>query len=227
MSDWKTLAAKLAQMGLPVLGKAVGTLVGGQVPIFGNMIEGAGENIGNAAAKMIADALGVDVDAEAISNAIETAPTSDVMAKLQAAETEAIAKWPQIAAMFASMGDEYKASLADNENAREQMMRLAEASSPMAWGPVVVSVLVVIAFSFVLTLYIVRPPILSDNNVFTVVSILIGTLAAAFGQVVNFWLGSSSASKDKDHTIKAALIGAQMSPPKPITASPPPKPVKR
>lgn len=38
--------------------------------------------------------------------------------------------------------------------------------------------------------------------------LLIGSLAAAFGAVVNFWFGSSSGSQSKDDTIKSVVDSA-------------------
>jgi hypothetical protein len=221
MDQWKQLAAKLAQMGLPVLGRTIGALVGSQVPIFGGMIAGAGENIGSAAAAMVAHALGVEPTAEAINTAIESQPTSEVMARLQAAESEAAVKWPAIAAIVQSMSDEYKAALQDNEAARTQTLKLVEAASPLAWGPVVLSVLVVIAFVVILSIWLVIPPTFDPQSI-TIFTLLVGSLSTAFGQVVAYWLGSSASSKDKDNALKVALIGStqQQSAPMPTPNKP-------
>jgi hypothetical protein len=129
--DWKTIAAKLAQMGLPVLGRTIGTLVGGQVPIFGDMIEGAGENIGKAAADMIARSLGVEPTPDAIGQAIERMPTTDVMTRLQGVEAEAMAKWPALAEMHkADAADRTAQSQAINETMRSE---IAAGVSPWHW----------------------------------------------------------------------------------------------
>jgi hypothetical protein len=207
--DWKTLAAKLAAMGLPVLGKAIGTLVGGQIPIFGNMIEGAGENIGAAAAKMIAEVLGVEPTAEAINTAIETKPTTEVFSKLQAVEGDAAAKWAALPLLAREDTEAFKAGLADNQDARKQMLALVEKEAPAAWGPVVVSGMVVFSFTVTLLVWLVFPPS-NDPLTMTVLNVLVGTLAAAFTQVVSYWLGSSAGSANKDSAMKTALAGAQI-----------------
>lgn len=91
---WKEVAAQLAQLGLPVLGRALG----GQIPIIGGVFGGqVGETIGNTIASAIAMALGVDPTPEAVSGAIERGETTEVMARLQAIEAEATAKWPALA----------------------------------------------------------------------------------------------------------------------------------
>lgn len=99
MIEWKDLAVKLASAGLPVLGRAIGGIVGSSAPIVGAFVDvgAAGENIGAAAARMLADALGVPPTPDAIGAAIDGRPTTEVMATLQAKEDEAKARWPALA----------------------------------------------------------------------------------------------------------------------------------
>lgn len=224
--EWKALAAKLAAMGLPVLGKTIGTLVGGQIPIVGGMIAGAGENIGAAAASMIANALGVEPTPDAINTAIESKPTTEVVTQLQKVESEAAAKWPEIAHIVQSMSEEYEAALKDNESARQFALSLAEKTSPMQWAPPVMSILVVVSFTVVLLMWFFFPP-MADPASSAILNILVGTLAAAFGQVVSYWLGSSAGSSQKNQALTAALIGAQVSPSSPIQPIAPQPPAKK
>lgn len=63
------------------------------------------------------------------------------------------------------------------------------------WGAVLVSVMVVAFFGGILTIWIfvsVRP----ENQ--SILNVLVGALAAAFIQVISYWVGSSSGSKGKD-----------------------------
>lgn len=207
--DWKALAAKLAQMGLPVLGRTIGTLIGGQIPVVGGYISGAGENIGATAARMLADALGVEPEPEAISAAIESQPTTEVMTKLQAVEMEASAKWAALPLLAHEDTEAFKAGLADNELARQQMLTLSQTDSPMAWGPVVISIMVVMSFSLTLMLWMFFPPS-NDPLTLTVLNILIGYLGASFNQAVSYWIGSSAGSASKDSALKTALAGSQI-----------------
>lgn len=76
-----------------------------------------------------------------------------------------------------------------------------------AWGPVTVSALVVLGFFSVLALLVsLNPPAEGgprfDPQVASVINITVGTLGAAFAAVVNFWIGSSQSSRNKD-----ALVG--------------------
>jgi hypothetical protein len=67
-------------------------------------------------------------------------------------------------------------------------------------GSVIVSCVVTIGFIGVLFLWLYRPIAVPNSEV---LNVLVGTLAAGFGQVVNYWLGSSAGSKKKDETLAA------------------------
>jgi hypothetical protein len=94
----------------------------------------------------------------------------------------------------------FEARLADQQNARSTMVDLEREESPLAWGPVVVSTIVVIGF-FAALIYLIqggfegREP---NAVVFQVVNIAVGALTAGFATVVSFWLGSSDGSRRKD-----------------------------
>src|SRR5215211_3833299 len=92
--NWQSVAAQLAQLGLPILGR----VLGGQVPIVGAIFGASGgEHVGKLIANAIALALGVEPTPEAVSRAIDQGKTTEVVAKLQAIEGEAVARWPALA----------------------------------------------------------------------------------------------------------------------------------
>lgn len=91
--------------------------------------------------------------------------------------------------------DELKARLADTGSARDMVTELAKAHSGLAYGSVVVSVVIVTAFGT--TTYAVLTSHLSAmDGQFG--SVLVGTLAAMATQVANYWLGSSQGSSAKN-----------------------------
>lgn len=98
----------------------------------------------------------------------------------------------------------FKAELEDTRGARAMLGELTEKGSVIAWGPVVVSVVVVVGFFWVLGQLITTPETLTPGNdlVFQVINIAVGALTAGFATVISFWLGSSQGSRDKD---RAAL----------------------
>lgn len=72
-------------------------------------------------------------------------------------------------------------------------------------GPVIVSTLVISGFIIVLVLLIVKP-IAIDATIADILKILVGSLSAKFGDVVQFHIGSSAGSRDKDSVLKG-LVG--------------------
>lgn len=98
--------------------------------------------------------------------------------------------------------DELRLCLGDANSARGMASELAKAHSGMAYGGVVVSV--VIVAGFVLTTYAVLTNHLSAGDG-QFGSVLVGTLAAMATQVANYWLGSSVGSSAKN----AMLANAQ------------------
>jgi uncharacterized membrane protein YeaQ/YmgE (transglycosylase-associated protein family) len=64
-------------------------------------------------------------------------------------------------------------------------------------NPAIISILVVIAFAGVLALLLLKPVSLSAE-VGTIINVLTGTLAAKFGDVVSYHIGSSAVVSGKD-----------------------------
>ena len=98
--------------------------------------------------------------------------------------------------------DELKARLGDTTSARDMASVLAKAHSGLAYGSMVVSVVIVAAFGW--TTYAVLTNHLSTSDG-QFGSVLVGTLAAMATQVANYWLGSSLGSSTKN----ALLANAQ------------------
>ena len=103
---------------------------------------------------------------------------------------------------------EEQAYFTDVQSARAQTMALAQVNSPIAWGAPAMSAVVTVGFTVVLTLF-VSFAISMDAYQQSVVTILIGYLGAAFQQAVNYWLGTTRQSRDKD-TVLASLAGTGM-----------------
>ena len=72
------------------------------------------------------------------------------------------------------------------------------------WGRVLVSLVVTVGFMWVLVLVITTKT--QGNAPPEVMLVMLGALGAAFGQVVSFWVGSSSSSATKDATIQNLAV---------------------
>ncbi len=153
---------------LPLLLKYAPDLVG---LAFGDGAQAVAAKVSRAAT----DVFGTDDPASIAGQAAADPGKADAFAARLAAETDAL-----------------KAALADTANARATTVSLAQAGSSIAWGAPVVSVTVTAGFIGVLA--ILTRHALPDSGV---VNVLVGTLATAFGSVVNYWLGSSAGSQAK------------------------------
>jgi hypothetical protein len=91
----------------------------------------------------------------------------------------------------------------DAQNARSMTLQLNASGSRMAWGAPLMSFAVTVGF-FLLMLCVlwVNMETLSDYQK-TTIGIIIGYIGGAFNQAVNFWLGSTRQSKDKDNVLAA------------------------
>jgi hypothetical protein len=68
------------------------------------------------------------------------------------------------------------------------------------WGRVLVSIIVTSGFMGILVLVITTKT--AGNSPTEVMLVMLGALGAAFGQVVSYWVGSSSGSAQKDAAIQ-------------------------
>ena len=100
-----------------------------------------------------------------------------------------------------------QAALADTESARQQTVALAAAGSRIAWAPVILSTLVVVGFFLcVVMLFLVERS--WDERTSGLMNALFGALTISFGQVCNYWLGSSRGSAAKDERQQATMLAA-------------------
>ncbi len=95
-----------------------------------------------------------------------------------------------------------QAQLADVQSARSQTVKLAEARSPIAYGAVVVSTIVLVGFAVMLWL-VIREEVPANQR--DMVTLLLGTLAGMASSVVAYWVGSSNGSMQKNAALEKVL----------------------
>lgn len=170
--DWSSIGATLSSFGLTALGTALGGPAGGI--------------IGSAAGKMVADALGVPATPEAVQAALSADPE---MAKAQLAALER-GQQAELA--------ELQARLADVQDARHVMVDLSKADSPLAWGPVIVSgILLGMAMAIFGAVAFKWMP---DSSLVT------GAAITWVTSVTSYWIGSSSGSKRSGDAVRAIAM---------------------
>lgn len=97
------------------------------------------------------------------------------------------------------------AANADTASARAQTISLAASGSRIAYAPPVVSALVVVGFFLcIIMLFVVERS--WDERTAGLMNALFGALTISFGQVCNYWLGSSRGSAAKDERQEAASV---------------------
>lgn len=180
-------------MPLPLIAAGVAGVLVETLPsiaswIFGDKTGKAVETVTGIAR----DVLGTD-DPASIERAIAGDPALALQFKMAVLQAEAQARQDE--------KDETLALIRDAQSAREQTARLAEAGSAIAWGSPVVSIIITVAFAVMLYVSLTRILPGADSKF---VDTLMGVLAAAQMQVVNYWLGSSRGSAMKDQVLARA-----------------------
>lgn len=103
--DWKSIVGPLVTSAAPT----IGSILGGFIPFPG------GSLIGQELGEIIAKQFGVAPTPDAVNAAIQNSPSDIAAQKLQAAEAEAVAKWPALAQIAqAEAGDRTAQSQAIN-----------------------------------------------------------------------------------------------------------------
>lgn len=190
MNPLSQIADVLLRNGATIVGTALGGPAGGAI---------AGVVVG-----ALREALGMPADAtdQAVAETLASEPhkAREAARKIEAQQGGAI--------------PELEARLADVQNARAMHMAAVESSSPTQWAPVVVSIIVLAGFSLLSLVAMRTVPGTSERDV---VLFLLGAWLSLATGAVNFWLGSSQGSKDKDSALAMAV--SRPAPP-PIAAKP-------
>jgi uncharacterized protein YqgC (DUF456 family) len=179
--DWSQVGSLIAPMA-----PTIGSILGGFIPVPGGAV------LGQVAGKIVAEALGVPPTPEAVNTAVTTGDPAVVSAKLSEAETK----------MNAEV-ERFRLSVQDVQDARATTVKLDASGSSIAWGAPVISVVIVVGFFSVMSLLFIIKTDFAPATV-TLLNVLFGALIPAFGQVCNYWLGSSAGSANKDAIIASS-----------------------
>jgi hypothetical protein len=175
MADWQKMLSTVAPW--------IGAAATGGVPALVGM-----------AAVQVGQAFGTDVKAttDAIAQAIGGA-TPDQLLALKTADNDFAEKMQALGFQNAQALEQIAAN--DRDSARKMHTAVRDWSTP------VLSYMIMVAFFSVLYL-ILSQSIDVPASMRDVVMMMIGTLTAAFTQVLNFRFGTSAGSKDKTEILK-------------------------
>jgi lysozyme family protein len=188
-----------------------------------------GGTVATQVAQAVTDVTGAKTADEAKQKvAADPKVASDLQVKLAQ-----IALNAQIAA---SQQDLAEGALAadSTQHARTALAALTALDKPLAWTPSIVSYIVIFGFFLAVGLLLSGLKLQTDNQTIQIINVCIGAITAAFTTVVQFWLGSSLGSKNKDNAIAQSaaasnlsnVIAAQQSGPTSQQDSSKPAPVK-
>jgi len=176
--------------------------------VAGRVLPGVGDKVEETLVRTVTEVLGTDDAAEAERMIQDPKIAAELRVKLaeievQAAKVEAEererARRAELETLKAEI-DAHKAEMADTQDARQLLEGLSEKDSIFAWGPVIVSTIVVGGFFLVLYQLISGDITIDTTNqgLWQIVNIAVGALTAGFATVISFWLGSSQGSRKKD-----------------------------
>lgn len=101
-----------------------------------------------------------------------------------------------------------EAALKDVQSARQLTSSLVQTGSIIGWGAPIVSIIATIGFFTVIGFYFFGKVPVADQQI---LAILVGAMTAGYTAVIQFWLGSSLGSKQKDFSVANSV---------PVTALP-------
>jgi len=170
--------------------------------IFGDKTGKAVETVST----IVREQLGTD-NPDAVQQAIASNP--ELAAQLRLALIKAEAEERERQAQIErerqqQQHDQFLAELRDVQDARSQTVKLAETHSPIAWGVVVVSTIVLMAFGVMLYVVIAKATPAAESMS---AQLLLGMLGSMATSVVAYWVGSSRGSEQKNAWIQQAITG--------------------
>ncbi|MBB1362107.1 hypothetical protein H5125_08085 [Shewanella sp. SR44-4] len=167
--DWKSISG------------TVGTIAGAVAPLLGGPI-GLAVSIGS----QIAGALGTENTPEAVQAALRNDPNAALKLQEWAAQEREQIRQANIELQRIAL-DEYKADLADRQNARSEHKD--------HWMPATLTLVLLGQFSAVLWALFYGPEIEGNRDL---IVYLVGNLFTLVAGAVTYWVSSTKESSDKD-----------------------------
>lgn len=199
--EWMGEGASLGTSIMPGIGTGIGAALGGLASLAVQLFPGLEAHLGGTQAAVVTAALAPAFEAVlgtsdpiAAAAALVADPNLGTQLRVQLAQLAADSAEAADKARIAVMAS----ALADTQDARATMVKLASTGSHMAWGAPVVSIVVLVTFGVVVSLAISRamPP-----GSEPILNMMLGTLGAMATTVVGYWMGSSNGSTDKSNLL--------------------------
>jgi hypothetical protein len=162
-------------------------------PLLGSIL-GPGGAVAGTAIKVIASALGVEEQPAAIEAEIQANP--EALLKLKELEANHKIEWEKLAI------EGERLRLTDVQSARQRQIDTEKSTGKRDINLYILAWVIVAGF-FILLFLLMKVAIPADQN--GVIFMLFGALSTGFGQVLQYFFGSSKGSADK--AIQIAAMG--------------------
>jgi hypothetical protein len=215
--DWHSIAGAVAPIA-PKLGAVLGTVIGSAVlPGIGSAIGGS---VGDIAGRAIAASFGVEATPEAVGKAIAEDPkANEKLAQIEADRGDEIVAQAQVEIeRLKQQTAQAQIAADDTERARQAQLSFTGRGSVLGYMPTILSILIVIGFFAACYFFLARPPTMTEATL-SIVSLLLGKLSSSFDQVVQYHLGSSAGSRNKDETFRQIATTAAAAPAAPTAGA--------
>lgn len=166
--------------------KDVGRMAAKTAPVLAGALGGPVGAVASAAGSLLASFLGEEPEPEAVAKALQDPATMLRLRELEAQERARLLEW---------QAKQVEMDLANVRDARRREVELAKAGHGAAWSTTAVALVVTLGFFAMLR------SVLDQDEVSEAALLLLGSLGTAFGAVINYYLGSSLGSAQKNRMI--------------------------
>ena len=167
----------------------VGSFIAKAAPALGAVLGGPVGAIAGAAGSLIAKTLGCDATADSVTAALQADPDALVrLRELEVREQGQILAW---------QAQQLQAGLDNVKDARAREVAIVQTGHMSLATPIVAIVITLGFFAMLWCVLQGGKEELGDAGL-----LLLGTLASAFGAVVNYYLGSSLGSASKENLLR-------------------------
>lgn len=167
--------------------KDVGRMAAQTAPVLAGALGGPAGAVASAAGALLASFLGEEPEPDAVARALRDPAAIVRLKELEAEQRSRLLEW---------QAKQVEAELANVQDARKREVELAKAGHSAAWATTGVALLVTAGF-FVMLWSVLQ----QEGETSEAALLLLGSLGTAFGAVVNYYLGSSLGSAQKNRLL--------------------------
>ncbi len=167
--------------------KDIGKAISGAAPVLAGILTGPAGLAVSAAGTLLAECLGETPDPKNIAQRLQNDPKA--LLALQRLEKE------REQDILAFRRFQIESGVNNQSNARQREVDMARAGHGAAWTTSLVAVIVTAGF------FVMLGFVLDQEQVSQAALLLLGSLGSAFGAVVNYYLGSSIGSQEKNRLL--------------------------